>query len=166
MRFKRHLTRTRIEALVVLGFVAGYIWENYQLPGFYRMPGIPGPTVFPLTLGIAMAVCALWLMLFPGKEAPGEAAPDRSAPAGRQQRSGRWHFYLMWGLLLGYLVWMPHIGFVVGSSLLLTALFMLLGERHWYVAAPLALGFSLTIHFAFANVLQIRLPAGILAGLL
>ena len=37
MNAKRFLTRSRIEAIVVLAAVAGYIWENYQLPGFYRI---------------------------------------------------------------------------------------------------------------------------------
>ena len=166
MAAKRFMTRTRIEAIVVLIFVAGYVWENYQLPGFYRTPGIPGPTVFPLALGIAMAFCALWLICFPGPEPETETADE--APEARSKRglADRWHFYLMWALLLGYVVWMPSLGFVVSSSLLLLALFLLLGERNWLLALPLAIGFSLAIHFAFARGLQIRLPAGILSGLL
>lgn len=166
MKFSRHLTRTRIEAIVVLAFVAGYIWENYQLPGFYRIPGIPGPTVFPLALGIAMAACALWLLVFPEKEVADDSAPQPAEPVEAQPRSGRWQFYLMWALMLGYVVWMPYLGFVASSSLLLLSLFRLLGERRWTVAVPLAIGFSLVIQIAFAKGLQIRLPAGILAGLL
>lgn len=179
MNAKRFLTRSRIEALVVLAAVAGYIWENYQLPGFYRIPGIPGPTVFPLVLGVAMAVAALWLFVFPDKEPMEEGAePDEPAETGQDSSPPRdggaahrrfvdqWHFYAMWALLLGYVSFMPSLGFVVASSLLLLALFRLLGEENWLLAVLLAVGFSLAIHLGFAKGLQIRLPAGILAGLL
>lgn len=187
MKAKRFFTRSRVEALVVLGGVAGYIWQNYQLPGFYRVPGIPGPTVFPLALGIAMGLAALWLFFSrdeePAAETPAppahgveaaveaaaeaEAFPETLAPDSRsvfRRLVDRWHFYAMWALLLGYVVFMPHLGFVLASSLLLVSLFRLLGERNWLLAVLLAVGFSLAIYFGFAKGLQIRLPAGVLAG--
>jgi putative tricarboxylic transport membrane protein len=160
MKTSKLLTQSRIEALVVLAGSVAYIWEGYRLPAFFRMPGVPGPTVFPTILGVIMGAAALWLFFAPGPE----EAPK--APQSPGEHPGvRWQFYLMWGLLLGYVFLMPVLGFVVASSLLLAALFFLLGEKRWHVGIPLAVAFSLLIYLVFAKGLQVRLPAGVLEGL-
>ncbi len=170
MKGKKIFTRTRVEALVVLAGVALYVWEGFRLPTFYRVPGVPGPTLFPTILGGIMAAAALWLLFSPKAAGDEEAAPDAGevpeAGAAARGKTDRLHFYLIWGLLLGYVFWMPSLGFVTASFLLLSALFFLLGERRWYVGIPLAAVFSLLIYLAFQKGLQVRLPAGILEGLL
>lgn len=161
---KKRFTRTRIEALVILAGSAAYVWEGYRLPAFYRVPGVPGPTVFPTILGAIMAVSALWLLFSGGDDAAAEAPAARKDI--RERFADRWHFYLMWGLLLGYVFLLPALGFVLASTILLAALFFLLGERRWIIGIPLAAGFSLLIYFLFTQGLQVRLPAGFLKGLL
>ena len=158
------LSRTRVEALVVLLGVAGYIWVGLDVPMYYRMPGVPGPSVFPVVLGIIMAAAALWLLIFPGEEeTPVEKPSEQGARRGFE---GRWQFYLMWALLIAYVFVLPGLGFVASSALLLTVFFFLLGERRWYLAVPIAVVFTLAIYIGFARGLQIRLPPGILAGVL
>jgi hypothetical protein len=63
---------------------------------------------------------------------PLSAGPKTGVTADRPGRriSDRWHFYAMWALLLGYVSFMPTLGFMAASSLLLVALFRLLGERN------------------------------------
>ena len=160
MKSKRLLTRTRLEALVILGAVAGYIWEGLNIPSYYSLPGVPGPTVFPVILGIAMAAAALWIMIFPGRSAE---EISESSDAGRW--SGfreKWRFYLMWALLIAYVLLLPRLGFIICSTVLLAVFFFLLGERRWYLGVSIAVVFSLGIYFLFAKALQINLPVGIL----
>jgi putative tricarboxylic transport membrane protein len=71
----------------------------------------------------------------------------------------------VWGLLIGYVFLLPSVGFVICSAVLLTAFFFLLGERHWYLAIPIALLFTVAIYIAFAKGLQIRLPLGIIESI-
>lgn len=160
MKGKRLFTQTRLEALVILSAVAGYIWEGLNIPPFYSLPGVPGPTVFPIIVGAAMAAAALWLMIFPG-----EQGKEKKTAADAGRRRGlpeKWQFHLMWALLIAYVLLLPQLGFIICSAVLLAAFFFLLGERRWYRAILIAVVFSLSIHYLFAKALQINLPMGIL----
>jgi putative tricarboxylic transport membrane protein len=163
MKFRDKITRTRTEALVVLIGVVGYLWAGLRLPLHYQMPGVPGPTVFPLILGAIMAGGALWLLIFPGTEEELKKSPSGHGLWHRLLRA--WRFFLMWGLLIAYVFLMPGLGFVISSAVLLAALFFLLGEKRWYLGIPIALVFTIGIYMAFAKGLHIRLPLGILEGI-
>ena len=160
MKGKRLLTQTRLEALVILGAVAVYIWEGLDIPQYYSLPGVPGPTLFPVIIGSAMAGAALWLLIFPGRLIKEKA---RSSPADRLRGlRTEWRFFLMWGLLIAYVFLLPLLGFLICSAVLLTAFFFLLGERRWYFGISIACAFSLGIYLLFTKALQINLPMGIL----
>jgi hypothetical protein len=163
----KFFTRTRIEGLVILLFSAGYLWEGHSVPDLYKMPGVPGPTVFPLLLGTVFALSGLWLILAPAKQetdgreaevAGGAVSPWRSLLA-------HWHTGAMWAAILLYLIVMPEVGFPLATVILLVAFFLLLGERRWHVVLGLAVGVTLAIHVGFALGLNVRLPLGVLAPL-
>jgi len=164
MKFRDKITRTRTEALVVLLGVVGYIWAGLSLPPYYQMAGVPGPSLFPSILGAIMAAGALWLLILPGRGRETEKTPPKESPWRRL--IGKWHFLLMWGLLIGYVFLLPIFGFLISSAVLLAAFFFLLGERHWYLGIFIALVFTIGIYLAFSKGVQIRLPSGILEGIL
>ena len=131
----RFVTRTRVEGLVIFLVAAGYLWEAHNVPEFYQIPGVPGPTTFPRLLGIVFALCGLWLLASPQEWAArrrGAARPGAAAPAPGTWVSGLtgdWHFYTMWAVILGYLWFMPDLGFPVSTFILLVVFIALLGER-------------------------------------
>lgn len=163
----RLFTRTRIEGLVILLVAAGYLWEGHNVPDLYKMPGVPGPTVFPLLLGIVFALAGAWLILSPGSRTDGEAAADDDRATGGLwgHLHINWHTGVMWGVILLYLFVMPDLGFPVATTLLLVAFFVLLGERRWYMVGALAVGTTLVIQLGFSLGLNVRLPLGVLAPL-
>jgi putative tricarboxylic transport membrane protein len=163
----RFFTRTRIEGLVILLFSVGYLWEGHNVPDLYKLPGVPGPTVFPLLLGTIFALSGLWLMFLPAKQQTDAAGAEAAtAPIGLPQRLlAHWHTGAMWGAILLYLLVMPELGFPLAAALLLTAFFVLLGETRWYVVLGLAIGVTLVIHVGFALGLNVRLPLGVLTPL-
>jgi len=111
-----------------------------------------------------MAAGALWLLILPGRGRETEKTPPKESPWRRL--IGKWHFLLMWGLLIGYVFLLPIFGFLISSAVLLAAFFFLLGERHWYLGIFIALVFTIGIYLAFSKGVQIRLPSGILEGIL
>jgi len=171
---RKAVTRTRVEGLVILLVALGYLWEAHNVPEFYQLPGVPGPTTFPRLLGIVFALAGLWLLVSPRelkvwKKAAGVPAavqtPEPAPASGRgllRRIAADWHFYVMWAVILAYLWAMPDLGFPLATFLLLVAFIFLLGETRWHVVLGLAAAATILIYVSFRMGLNVRLPLGIL----
>ncbi|MCU0605200.1 MAG: tripartite tricarboxylate transporter TctB family protein [Desulfobacterales bacterium] len=171
---RKAVTRTRVEGLVILLVALGYLWEAHNVPEFYQLPGVPGPTTFPRLLGIVFALAGLWLLVSPQelrvwKKAAGAPAaaqtPEPAPAAGRgllRRIAADWHFYVIWAVILAYLWAMPDLGFPLATFLLLVAFIFLLGETRWHVVLGLAAAATILIYVSFRMGLNVRLPLGIL----
>ena len=163
------MSRVRVEAVVVLLLVGGYLWLGLNLPPHYHYgTGVPGPEVFPIFLGIVMGAAALWQLIVSGKKRKNQKeAPVEKAGLSLSQRLLKsWQFYALWVLVLLYVFLLPSLGFVISSGLLLLAFFFLLGEKRWYLGLGLAAVVPLGIYYLFTSLLGVRLPAGLLYGIL
>ena len=172
--FNKVATRTRVEGLVVLLVAVAYLWEAHNVPEFYQIPGVPGPTTFPRLLGVVFALTGLWLLVSPkdlmafkkGAGASAEPRAPEAAPTADGGVLGRiaadWHFYTMWAVILGYLWVMPNLGFPLATFLLLVVFVFLLGEARWHVVLGLALAATILIYVSFKMGLNVRLPLGVL----
>lgn len=165
------VTRTRVEGLVILLVALAYLWEAHNVPEFYQVPGVPGPTTFPYLLGVIFAACGAWLLASPtellarfrGKA--DAAATPAAAPAGPgllSRIAAQWHLIAMWALIIAYLWFMPDLGFPLTTFLLLVAFFWLLGETRWHVIVGLGLVSTVIIYVIFKMGLNVRLPLGVL----
>jgi len=81
---KAGATRSRLEGLAILLVALGYIWEARNVPDFYHMPGVPGPTTFPYILGIVFRAGR-------AVAAPLACGPARPLQAFRSGRGARTH---------------------------------------------------------------------------
>ncbi|NVO15693.1 MAG: tripartite tricarboxylate transporter TctB family protein [Rhodoplanes sp.] len=165
--------RTRIEGFVILLVAGGYLWETFNIPDFYQLPDTPGPTTFPELLGIVFAAMGLWLLLSPGdiiarlRARRDGTSPAATAPAAPGEnlfaRLGLdWHFVALWIVVLGYLWFMPDLGFPVATFILLVLFTALLGETRWHIVLSLALAVTIVVYVSFKYGLNVRLPLGIL----
>lgn len=171
------VTRARLEGLVILAVALGYLWETRRIPSLYQMPGVPGPTAFPIMVGLALAGAGLWRLLTgggqqeaaapapEGAQAPAAGSPEAPARAVASWLSRSWRFYAMWAVIVAYLVLMPVAGFPLASVLALAALFALLGERRLPVTAGLSVAATVVMYLGFAKGLGVALPLGILEQL-
>jgi hypothetical protein len=166
------VTRARAEGLVILLVALGYAWEARRIPSLFQSPGVPGPAAFPSVLALVLALAGLWRLV---RGSPQEAAAEAAEAAAEAPAAGAatpsWlaahgRFYALWGVLLGLLAFLPELGFPVAAFAAMVLMFRLLGEKRWHLLVPLSLVVTAVLHVAFSYGLGVRLPLGILQGLL
>ena len=165
---KKLATRARAEGAVITLVALGYLWQTQKIPALFQMPGVPGPAAFPTVLGVALALAGSWRLVV-GAPADEQAQDDEEvAGAGggvRTWLAAHGKFAGLWAVLLAYFIFMPELGFPLGSALALGAMGRLLGERRWYVYGVGAVVVTAVLHLAFAYGLGVRLPLGVLSFL-
>lgn len=164
---RRLMTRARLEGLAITLLALGYLWQTRKIPALFQMPGVPGPAAFPTVLGLALGLAGGWRLLrgAPAGERDAENEGEAAAAGARGWLAAHGRFYGLWAVLLGYFVFMPEMGFPIGSTLALAAMGWLLGERRWPVLAGGAMVATAVLHLLFAKGLGVRLPLGLLSFL-
>jgi putative tricarboxylic transport membrane protein len=126
-------------------------------------PAIPGqnigPGVFPATLAVLLALCAV-LLIFKGWAASRE---DPWVVMGEWMKSAHHlrNFFITIGCLLFYIFASEPLGFLVCSTVILMAMFWALRVRGALIV-PLAALITLVIHTVFYKGLRVPLPWGVL----
>jgi putative tricarboxylic transport membrane protein len=147
--------------LVGLGSLAAY--GGSLLP---PVPGQPvGPNVFPIVIGIGLAVCGLMIAFGIGhtfEEAeelvPFEPGQQAAAPRGKLYGL---RALLPPALLLFYVLVADRLGFILTAGLIVLATSTALGAR-LKLSVPLAILAPIGVHLIFAKLLRVPLPIGLI----
>lgn len=151
--------------LVALGGVAAY--------GGSRLPPVPGqqigPEVFPMVVGIGLAICGGLIAAGVGRSYEDEAEADLarvgSEDEGAQQPPpSRWHeikVLIPPALLIFYVYVVEALGFLPTAAFIVLVTSLSLGAR-LRLALPLALLAPLAVNLLFLKLLRVPLPSGLL----
>jgi putative tricarboxylic transport membrane protein len=152
--------------MVALGALAAY--------GGSRLPAVPGqqigPNVFPLVVGIGLAICGGMIALGVGRRYEQEAEADlakitsRIATGDGDGPSGWWRglkALLPPALLLFYVFAVDRLGFLPTAAVMVLIASVALGAR-LRLAVPLAIGAPLFVNLVFSKLLRVPLPSGLL----
>lgn len=150
--------------LVGLGALAAY--------GGSRLPAVPGqqigPNVFPMVVGIGLALCGAMIALGIGRRFEEEAEADLHAHENpipeSETRRGPLHglrALVPPALLIFYVLAVDRLGFVPTAALVALVAAKALGAG-WRLALPLAALAPVLVHLAFYKLLRVPLPAGLL----
>ncbi|WP_137123626.1 tripartite tricarboxylate transporter TctB family protein [Roseomonas sp. HF4] len=143
--------------LVVLGALA--FWGGSLLPA---VPGQDvGPAAFPMVIGGGLVLCGALIALGIGRSFEAPEAADDAPPPGLAARIGGWAAFLPPALLIFYVLVSERLGFLPTAALMLLATARALGAS-WRLAAGVALLAPLAVHLAFAKLLRVPLPDGVL----
>ncbi|MGC8801051.1 tripartite tricarboxylate transporter TctB family protein [Chloroflexus sp.] len=159
---QRALLWLRLAAVVVMGLGGVVLAQTPQIgesSGFT----VVGPRVFPTIIGIG---CLLFGALFFIRVT---VAPDHDliAEVTAEEASTDWPITLvLLGVLVGYAAVLWPLGYVVATTLFFPLSSRVLGSTHWRRDVLVGLAIGLIVYLAFTRLLGIRLPAGILSGLL
>ena len=155
--------------MVALGGLAAY--------GGSRLPPVPGqqigPNVFPLVVGIGLAICGGMIAFGIGRRYEEEAEADLAKITGRiAAESGEaeapptsWWRGLRAlvppALLLFYAAAVDRIGFLPTAAVVVLVASLALGAR-LRLAIPMAIGAPLFVNLVFLKLLRVPLPSGLL----
>jgi putative tricarboxylic transport membrane protein len=153
--------------MVALGALAAY--------GGSRLPAVPGqqigPNVFPLVVGIGLAICGGMIALGVGRHYEEEAEADLAKITGQiatatgdDEPSGWWRglkALVPPALLLFYVLAVDRLGFLPTAAVMVLITSVALGAR-LRLAVPLAIGAPLFVNLVFSKLLRVPLPSGLL----
>jgi putative tricarboxylic transport membrane protein len=151
--------------LVALGGVAAY--------GGSRLPPVPGqqigPEVFPVIIGVSLAICGALIAMGIGRHYEEEAEADLARVAAPVEPTAdaqprRWYglrALIPPALLLFYVQFVERIGFLPTAAAVVLITSLALGAR-LRLAVPLAFLAPLAINLVFLKLLRVPLPSGLL----
>ena len=154
----------RVTGLFLVGLGGAAAYGGWLLP---PVPGQPvGPNVFPLVIGIGLALCGLMIAFGIGHtfEEEEELVPlEGGQQAAAQPRSRLYGLRVLLppALLIFYVVAVDRIGFIPTAAMIVLATSTALGAR-LKLSIPLAIVAPIGIHLIFAKLLRVPLPAGLL----
>ena len=150
--------RNIIAAAVLIAFSIGYGILTAQLPE-RSLPHTPGPPFFPWIATAVLLALSLSL-LASGLFGRDEEVPP-AAPAAARSRA-----LALLGVLVGYLVVLPGLGFLLATIPFFALLMALFGEKRPLPLAAGAVGVTLGLYLLFRHGFGVFLPRGVIEGLL
>lgn len=153
------------DALIALGVLAlggFFAYGAFQISVTQSYARV-GPRFFPFVVAAGLLGCGALLLVqvLRGQVAVPEAGEDVDAAAPSDKRAV---LLIAAGLVLNVFL-MERVGFVLASALLFWVIALAFGSRHWLRDPLLGLGLALVVYLAFTRLLDLNLPAGLLAPL-
>jgi len=149
----------RVTALLALLLAAAYVTNTWQTLSFGRWHK-PGAAIFPIAVGILLAVSALSVLLERHDGADQSGPVTFSLPAGADLR----RLLLLLAAFAIYFLVMPLIGNMVASALFLLASMWLLSDdpqRSVVRLAIYAVAIAVSFELFFVRLLKVQMPAGV-----
>jgi putative tricarboxylic transport membrane protein len=154
----------RVTGLFLVGLGTAAAYGGSLLP---PVPGQPvGPNVFPIVIGVGLAICGLMIAFGIGHtfEEEEELVPYEDGQPAAVAPRGKFYglrALLPPALLLFYVGVADRLGFILTAGLIVFVTSTALGAR-LKLAVPLALLAPIGIHLIFAKVLRVPLPIGLI----
>jgi putative tricarboxylic transport membrane protein len=154
--------------MVALGGLAAY--------GGSRLPPVPGqqigPNVFPLVVGIGLAICGAMIAFGVGRRYEEEAEADLARISGQfvtetgaADAPPRWwrgfKALVPPALLIFYVVVVDRLGFLPTAAVMVLVTALALGAQ-LRLAIAMAIGAPLFVDLVFVKLLRVPLPSGLL----
>ncbi len=162
------MKQDRIASVAFVLFAGAYLGMAFSTIGEPASRQVLGPEVFPKAIGILMLFLAgLYVM----QSFRGLAHEDeqRAAIIGADEKLSSYMDARTVGaillLMLAYAFAFERLGYPISTFLMFMAGVLVLDRRHLARDAVIALVGSFGLYFAFANLLRVQLPPGLLRGL-
>ena len=153
-----------VAALVVIAMGVVILLESRDI----RIPRaltVVGPRDFPRIIGAGLIVLGIWYAIDVVRHDP--SAPSADSEDADPSLPTDWHVLGQLAIVLAlYAGTIERLGFVIASSILFFGTAFALGSRHVVRDAAIGIVLSTATYLLFSEWLGIRLPAGVLDGVL
>ncbi len=117
--------------------------------------GVGGTGFMPLLLGVLFAMLSLGLLI--SRPQPSELSPISWPAKSVWQRIG-----MIFAVLVLYILLLPWAGYLLATTVFLTALVGVMGRVRWGYCLVFGVGVSAVTHVVFKTWLNMPFPSGIL----
>ena len=166
------LTRRLCLIVVLPAFAVFYLWQALTIPLPARTL-VVSPRGFPTLIGTLMVLVTVAIAVLEIRKLRRAARAQQAwwkVPDEADEDTDRitsWRdAWVSLGALVVYVVVMPEAGFLVSTPLFLGGLATYFAPRSWLRNVIVAVLFSVMVHLVFNELLGVRLPTGLLTGLL
>lgn len=158
----RALLGLRLAALTVV-ILGGIILTQVSKIGTGAGFIVVGPRIFPVAVGIGFLILGLFLLL----RVTFVLDRDLVADVTTEEASTDWSTTILALLsLIAYAAILHPLGYTLATALFFPVTGRILGSRRLWRDILIGLVLGLAIYLIFTRVLGVRLPAGLLAGIL
>lgn len=153
----------RLVAIVVLGIGVVALSQAFAIregAGY----SVVGPRFFPIVVALGLL---LWGVAFLVRTTPLAPDEDLAAQAAAEEAATHWATVLMiMAVLVLYVFTLGPLGYPVATALFFPVGARMMGSRHFRRDLITGILLGLVIYLVFTRFLGVRLPAGVLAGIL
>lgn len=161
------LQKDRAQYIVCAVMVAlgGFlIYDAVGLSAGFAQVDPLGPKFFPVVIGVALVVMAAVFAVAIARGSRGHAETGEDIDS---HSVGDWPTVMVLiGLLVATVIVMQFLGWVITSGLLFFGAATVLGSKKYLLTIGISVVLSVGTFYAFYSGLGIRLPAGVLNGIL
>ena len=150
--------RNTISAIFLLALTIGYGVMTANLPT-RAIEASTQPSFFPWVVTVCLLILSV-LLLIQG------LLPVVSTKTPSPINVKTWKIFSGLISVVFYLVTLPHLGFIVANILLFAVLMLLYGEKRPLPLLSGSILVPIAIFLIFRDLFQIRLPSGILGGII
>lgn len=146
-----------ISAIIGL-LLSAYVWiASASFPQDVVMK--IGPDFFPRIIAVAMAIASLFLLV----QAVTNKTPEEAVQTLNLKDAGILRALAFLILAVVYVSVMDFLGFIISTIICLLVAMYILKLRNLKNMVLVSLGTAMGVYFAFASILGIQLPSGLLA---
>jgi putative tricarboxylic transport membrane protein len=161
------LNSNSIAGGIIFVFSIVYIIFGGMIPASSFTTAVVGPRVFPITIGVLLAITSFFLLIKGLLEAragsahapePAELSVLHEVEENPEQSPIRLLVILV--LLLGYILLFFPLGYVLSTIFFILSTSMYLDREHWIRNLIYSIVFPVAVFLLFNDVLSVYLPTG------
>jgi putative tricarboxylic transport membrane protein len=162
-----NLNTNSIAGGILFVFAVIYTTLAFMIPASSFTTAVVGPSVFPIAIGVLLAITSLALLINGIIESRSERVMDTESigngvlyePEENHEQSSI-NLLVIIGLLFGYILLFFSLGYVLSTILFIFSTTVYLDRQNWIRNLIYSIVFPVVVFFLFNDVLSVYLPTG------